>query len=66
MHSSAFTLGLVFALGGVGSMLSAVITGSRALPRRNMTFIYAAWTLSTLAIAGYGLARFPGQLMAAS
>lgn len=30
-----------------------------------MTFIYAVWTGSTLAIAGYGLARFPWQAMAA-
>jgi len=39
--------------------------GNRQMPRRNMTFIYVVWTASTLAIAGYGLARFPWQAMAA-
>jgi hypothetical protein len=39
--------------------------GNRTLPRRNMTFIYIVWTLSTLAVAGYGLARLPWQVMAA-
>jgi hypothetical protein len=29
-----------------------------------MTFIYVVWTLSTLSIAGYGLARLPWQAMA--
>jgi len=39
--------------------------GNRHMPRRNMTFIFVVWTLSTLAIAGYGLARLPWQAMAA-
>jgi hypothetical protein len=66
MNSSAADLGLVFAVGGVGAILSAVIMGSRSLPRRRILFIYAAWTLSTLAVAGYGLARVPWHLMVAS
>jgi hypothetical protein len=39
--------------------------GNRTLLRRNMTFIYVVWTTSTLAVAGYGLARLPWQAMAA-
>jgi MFS family permease len=66
LHRSATDLGLIFALGGVGSILSAVLVSRSRLPRRNMTFIYAAWTLSTLAVAGYGFARFSWQLMVAS
>jgi hypothetical protein len=38
----------------------------RGMPRRHMTFMYGCWTVSTLMVAGYGLARFPWQLMAAS
>ena len=33
---------------------------------RHITFMYVVWTVSTLAIAGYGLASFPWQLMVAS
>jgi MFS family permease len=65
MHAGAGTLGAVLGLGGVGAMAAAVVMGNRALPRRNMTFIYIVWTLSTLSVAGYGLARLPWQAMAA-
>jgi MFS family permease len=65
MTGSAADLGLIFAIGGIGAMFSAVVMGNRHMPRRNMTFIYVVWTLSTLAIAGYGLARLPWQAMAA-
>jgi MFS family permease len=66
MGGTAGQLGLVFALGGVGAMFAAVYMANRDLPRRNMTFMYVAWTISTLMVAVYGLARFPWQLMAAS
>ena len=39
--------------------------GQRGHPRRDVTFMYAAWTLATLAIAGYGLATSSWQLMIA-
>jgi MFS family permease len=65
MHAGAGTLGTVLALGGVGSMAAAFVMGTRPIPRRNMTFIFVVWTLSTLAVAGYGIARLPWQVMAA-
>lgn len=65
LHGSAGDLGLIFAVGGIGAMTSAIVMGNRKMPARNMTFIYVVWTVSTLAIAGYGLARFPWQAMAA-
>jgi MFS family permease len=65
LHAGPGVLGTVLALGGVGSMLAAFVMGNRTLPHRNMTFIYVVWTVSTLAVAGYGLARFPWQIMAA-
>ncbi len=65
MGRSASDLGLIFAMGGVGAMSAALFMAHREMPRRNMTFIYLVWTLSTLSIAGYGIARFPWQAMAA-
>jgi DHA3 family tetracycline resistance protein-like MFS transporter len=56
MHRSADVLGLVFAVGGVGSITAAVLMGVRRQPRRSITFIYLTWTLSTLTLVGYGLA----------
>ena len=56
LGGSAADLGLVFAAGGLGSVGCAVVIGQRGLPRRDITFMYVAWTLATLAVAGYGLA----------
>ena len=66
LSDGAGALGLVFAAGGLGSLLSAIVIGQRGLPRRSLTFMYIAWTLATLAIAGYGLADRLWGLMAAS
>jgi MFS family permease len=62
LHDSATTLGLVLAAGGVGAIGSAVVMGQREQPRRHITFIYATWTLATLAVAGYGLATAAWQV----
>ena len=62
----AADLGLVFAAGGIGSVGCAVVMGQRGLPRRDITFMYVAWTLATIAVAGYGLASAVWQLMLAS
>src|SRR6478752_45074 len=66
MGRGAGVLGLVFAFGGVGAMFAAIVMSNRALPRRFMTFMYLSWTVSTLMVTCYGLARLPWQLMAAS
>jgi DHA3 family tetracycline resistance protein-like MFS transporter len=42
-----------------------VILGRRGLPRHSITFMYAAWTASTLAVAAYGIATLPWHLMLA-
>ena len=65
MHGTAGDLGMILALGGVGAMFAAIVMGNREVPRRHITFMYGVWTLSTLAVAGYGLASFPWQAMAA-
>jgi hypothetical protein len=66
LGGTARDLGFVFALGGVGAMFAAIVMGNREMPRRHITFMYGVWTVSTLAVAGYGLARFPWQAMVAS
>jgi hypothetical protein len=65
LGGSAQDLGFILALGGVGAMAAAIVIGNRQMPRRFITFMYGVWTLSTLAVAGYGLARFPWQAMVA-
>jgi MFS family permease len=65
LHGSARDLGFVFAAGGVGAVGAAVLMARRELPRRSITFLYASWTLATLAIVGYGLAATTWQLMVA-
>ncbi|HET9740747.1 MAG TPA: MFS transporter [Solirubrobacteraceae bacterium] len=66
LHGSAADLGLVFAAGGIGSVLCAVVLGQRGLPRRDITFMYVTWTLATIAVAGYGVAGAVWQLMIVS
>jgi DHA3 family tetracycline resistance protein-like MFS transporter len=66
LHGDATDLGMVFAAGGLGSVICAVLVGRRGLPRRTMTVMYVVWTLATLAVAGYGLASAIWQLMLAS
>jgi MFS family permease len=65
LNGSASDLGFVFAAGGVGAILAALIMGQRGHPSRDVTLMYATWTLATLAIAGYGLATASWQLMVA-
>jgi MFS family permease len=65
LHASAGDLGLVFAAGGVGAIGAALIMGQRGQPGRDVTVMYATWTLATLAVGGYGLATASWQLMLA-
>ena len=63
LSGSASDLGTVFAMGGLGAITASIVMSQRGMPNRNMSFIYIAWSLSTLAVAGYGLAGFPWQVM---
>ncbi len=51
----ADALGLIFAVGGVGSVLAAVAIGQLGLPRLRVTVMYMAWALGVALLAGYGL-----------
>jgi MFS family permease len=65
LHASAGDLGLVFAAGGIGAVGGAIFMGQWGHPRRDITVMYAVWTVATLAVAGYGLATSSWQLMIA-
>jgi MFS family permease len=66
LADGAGDLGLIFAAGGLGSLACAAAVGQLGLPRRTLTFMYITWTVATLAIAGYGIARSLWGLMLAS
>ena len=48
-------LGVIFAAGGVGAVVGAVLLGSRGLPRRFVSFMYWAWALGVLLIGVFGV-----------
>ena len=53
MGGSAFAFALVFAMGGIGAMLAAIVMANRGIPRRNI-IMYVVWTVSTLMVARIG------------
>jgi MFS family permease len=65
LDGSPSELGLVFAAGGVGAVGAAFVVGQRGQPKRDITWMYVCWTVATLAVVGYGLARTVPQLMVA-
>ncbi|HEX5579607.1 MAG TPA: MFS transporter [Candidatus Limnocylindria bacterium] len=49
------SLGAIFAIGGIGSVLSAIAIGQLGLPRRYVTVMYACWAVGVALLAGYGV-----------
>jgi MFS family permease len=66
LGGDAGDLGLVFAAGGLGAVLVSVAIGQIGLPKRHMTFMYAAWGIACLQMAGYALTNAPWQAMVIS
>jgi len=64
LGGGADAFGLVLGFGGLGSILAALVIGQRGLPRRHVTFMYVAWTIGALGLAGFGLGTALWQLMA--
>lgn len=64
LGGDATDLGLVFAFGGFGALLISLVVGQIGLPRRHITFMYAAWTIASLQIAAYTFTNAPWQAMA--
>jgi Transmembrane secretion effector len=55
LHGSPTDLGIVFAVGGVGAVVTAFVWGEAGLPSRPMTVLYLSWALAAFAIAGFGV-----------
>jgi len=66
LGGSARDLGFVFGAGGLGAVLSSLVMSQRSLPRKHITFMYGAWTVSGFAIVGYGVATEIWQAMLAA
>jgi hypothetical protein len=55
LAGSASDLGLVFAAGGVGAILSSLVFSQRGLPGRPVLVMFVAWALAICGIAGFGI-----------
>jgi len=51
----ADALGIIFAVGGVGSIVAAIWLGQSGLPRQRVTVMYGAWSAGVALLAGYGV-----------
>ncbi|MEO5705057.1 MAG: hypothetical protein ABIZ52_02655, partial [Candidatus Limnocylindrales bacterium] len=49
------SLGLIFAFGGIGSLVMSVLIGVLGLPRRRVTVMYISWAFGVGFTATYGL-----------
>ena len=49
------SLGLLFAVGGVGAIVTGLAIGQFGLPRKRVTVMYASWSLGVLLMAVFGL-----------
>jgi MFS family permease len=49
------SLGAIYAVGGIGSVVAAIAVGQLGLPRLRMTAMYAAWAVGVALLAGYGV-----------
>ena len=56
LHAGAGAFGAIRAVGGVAAIATALVIAQRRLPRRCMTFMFGAWGLQSLLLAGYALA----------
>ncbi|WP_298340242.1 MFS transporter [Ferrimicrobium sp.] len=59
MHGSAVDLGLVFALGGLGGLVGALVVPRWGSRRRPITFMSMVWGLGGIALLGLGFSPNP-------
>lgn len=65
LHAGS-SLGTVLSVGGLGSLLAAMLIAQRKLPRRSITLMYVTISMGTLMLAGFGIATRLWQAMVAS
>jgi len=63
LGGDAGDLGLVFAAGGLGAVLSSLVIGQIGLPRRHMTWMYCLWTIGLFDMFLYTVVQLPWQAM---
>ena len=61
LHLGADSLGVLYALSGVGAILCALTVGQLGIPRLRITVMYGTWALGVGLLAGYGLMTAPWQ-----
>ena len=66
LGGGADDLGLVFAAGGTGGVISSLVMARRGLPRRHVTFMYLSWALAVVMLVGYALVTSVWQAMVVS
>ncbi len=66
LHGGAEGLGLIFAAGGIGAIAAALFRGQLGLPRRPLTVVYFAWTVTAFSLVGYALVTAVWQAMIVS
>ncbi len=57
LSGSASDLGIVFAVGGIGSIGAALVLGQTKMPRKHITIAYLCWGLGTLTMATFAMAN---------
>ena len=63
LGGGADALGLIFASGGAGSVLAALVMAQRGLPRRHIRFMYLAFAVEITGVAGYAFVTAAWQAM---
>jgi MFS family permease len=67
LHGNGVALALVFAAGGLGSVIVGLVMAQRGgLPRKPITVMYLVWALGMLMTAGFGLVTAVWQAMIVS
>ncbi len=56
LHRGGATFGAIRAAGGIGAVLVALAVAQAGLPRRCITWMFAAWAAESLLLVGYGIA----------
>jgi MFS family permease len=56
LHSGGGTFGAIRAAGGAGAVVVALAVAQVGLPRRCITWMFAAWAIESLLLVGYGIA----------
>ena len=64
LNLGAESLGFIYAAGGIGSVIAALLIGQLGIPRLKITIMYAAWTGGVLLLTGYGLMTALWQALA--